>query len=206
MQRALVITTLVLALAGAAQAQTILKTAESAALEAGIEAAIQSPSTVMRRRSMGRTLVGIGLIGAGIATAFYSQDCGTQGSLGDDQSVSDGVRTYTLAASGLVPHVVDGRCDVDFTVRGVITGNFTGIVYANVSGRYSSLRDLDVLEIADVLKGSATGRSFYPKGRLYAGLGIAAAGAVLAAMFSEVPVAVTRLDRNNLALGTTVGW
>ena len=51
-----------------------------------------------RRRSMARTWGGVGLIGAGIVTAFYSQECGTMGSLGPPATASDGLLTAAFSA------------------------------------------------------------------------------------------------------------
>ena len=51
----------------------------------------------------------------------------------------------------------------------------------------------------NLMKGTAAGHSFYPKGRMYAGLGIAAAGLLVATVFSDVPVV------NSLAVAPLFG-
>ena len=135
---------------------------------------------------MSRTWGGVGMIGAGVVVAFYSQSCGATGSLEPDLVVSDCLFTERLAASGLVPLVTDGTCGIDFNISGTVTGNFSGTVYASESWRYSELSGFDRVA-ANTLRGTATGKSFYPKGRMYAGLDIAA-GALLATVWSDVPV------------------
>ena len=68
------------------------------------------------------------------------------------------------------------------------TWNFTGTVYEDISGKDSVLADdPDLVAGLNVLRGTAAGKAFYPKGRMYAGLGIAAAGALLATIWSDVP-------------------
>ena len=196
-----------------AQAQPINETSiRQEAIAAS--AALQQPGFPQdgnqeRRRSMARTWGGVGLIGAGIVTAFYSQECGTLGSLGSTATGSDGLLTYSISASSLQPREADGQCDIDFTVSGTVTGNYTGTVYGNVSGQFSSLTSDEMSVVRQTgVQGSAAARAFWPKGRMYAGLGIAAAGALMATVFAnvDVPVALTRLDRSGVAVGTRLGW
>ena len=49
------------------------------------------------------------------------------------------------------------------------------------------------------MKGTAAGNSFYSKGRMYAGLGIAVAGLLVATVFSDVPVV------NSLTVASLLG-
>ena len=152
-------------------------------------AAQQAPANPIRQRSKGRLWGGVGMMGAGVVIAFYSQSCEATGALASDFVLNDGLLTTTLAPSGLGPLVKDGRCGIDFNIRGTIRGNFTGTVYEDISGKYSDLADdPDLVAGLNVLRGTADGKAFYPKGRMYAGLGIAAAGALLATMWSDVPV------------------
>ena len=81
------------------------------------------------------------MMGAGVVIAFYSQSCEATGALASDFVLNDGLLTTMLAPSGLGPLVKDGRCGIDFNIRGTIRGNFTGTVYADISGKYSDLAD-----------------------------------------------------------------
>ena len=162
-----------------------------------------------RRRSMARTWGGVGLIGAGIVTAFYSQECGTMGSLGPPATASDGLLTAAFSASELQPLEVDGKCYIDFSVHATLAGNYTGRVYENVSGQFSDSTSEEKSLIRQTgVQGSAATRTIWPTGRMYAGLGIAAVGALVATMFADVdvPVALTRLDRSGVAVGTRLRW
>ena len=151
-------------------------------------AAVQIPLLQLgpqpRQRSMSRTWGGVGMIGAGVVVAFYSQSCRTTGSLAPDivDYYGFGIQS-TVAGSGLVPLVTDGTCGIDFAMRGTVTQY--GLTYLNISERYS---EDPSTEAANLLRGTAAGKSYYPKGRMYAGLGIAAAGVLLATVWSDLPV------------------
>jgi len=138
---------------------------------------------------MGRVLGGLALVVGGVAVAFYSKSCKTTGDLSEGLYVNDGLFTESVTASGLVPLVTDGRCGVDFDIRAKRVGNWTGTEYINETERYSNVPEEGlVAAFANAMKGTAAGNSFYPKGRMYAGLGIAAAGLLVATVFSDVPV------------------
>jgi hypothetical protein len=148
-----------------------------------------------RQRSMGRVLGGLALVGGGVALAFYSKSCEATGDLSGPRYADDpyapGLISWTFLASGLEPLVTDGRCGVDFNMRGIQTGNYTGSVYFDETVRSSKFAELGFTGVnspTNMMKGDAAGHSFYPKGRMYAGLGIAAAGLLVATLFSDVPV------------------
>ncbi len=163
--------------------------------DAGARAAAQVPlaqrAPQTRQWSMRRVLGGLALVGAGVAVAFYSKSCETTGELSEPLYLNDGVSTWTYRSSGLAPLVTDGRCGVDFNIRGIETGNYTGTVYNDEIWRYSKLSEQGDVGANSPIKqfeGTAAGHSFYPKGRMYAGLDIAAAGLLVATFFSDVPV------------------
>jgi len=158
-----------------------------------------------RQRSIGRTLTGLGLVGGGVALAFYSKSCEARGDLAEAfyRDYPYWGVTDSLTPSGLVPLVTDGRCGVDFSVRYRSVGNYTGTVYEDESMRYRDaiLEGGTLAEAANVLKGDAAGHSFYPKGRMYAGLGLAAVGLLVATLFSDVDVPVL----NSLTVAPLLG-
>ena len=204
---------LVVALAapGAIQAQErILESAERLAAETTLQGGEGN------RRSMARTWAGVGLAAGGVVVAFLRQNCRVAGMLSDESAVH--VELVNIAgavglvfdnARGATATKVDGRCDLDWTVDGtpVATTIFGDIVGDTTAGTASDIRrDFPVV---DETQGNARAESYRPKGLLYGGLGMAAAGALLATIWAEVPVmqdvSVSPL-RGGVAVGSRIGF
>lgn len=199
----------VLAAPGLGQAQ-ILESAERLIAETAMQEIGGS------RRSMARTWIGVGLAAGGAVVALMRQDCRVAGTLSDESAV----HISLINSAGSVGVVfdnarqptatkVDGRCDFDWTVDGtpVLLSIFGDRVGTTTADKASELRS-DFPEVAET-QGSARAEKYRPKGLLYGGLGMAAAGALLAVLWSDVPVmrdVSVSPTRGGVAIGSQIGF
>ena len=197
--------------AGPIRAQALAATRKAALLQAGEQT---------HRRSQVRTWSGIGIVGAGLILAFSGKECRTTGSLGPGWMQTVLFASVSISADGLEPVMAaGGECAIEFTVtsRVSIAGlDFSESERVQVSRR--SELDLSFLPEGDdvplevgetVVKsviGSAVASESRSRGRMVAGIGMAGAGILLATVFANAPVAVTRLDRSGITIGTSFGW
>ena len=197
--------------AGPIRAQALAATRKAALLQAGEQT---------HRRSQVRTWSGIGIVGAGLILAFSGKECGTTGSLGPGWMQTVLFASVSISADGLEPVMAaGGECAIEFTVtsRVSIAGQDFSVAERVRVSRRSEL-DLSFFPEGDdvppevgetVVKsviGSAVASESRSRGRMVAGIGMAGAGILLATVFANVPVAVTRLDRSGVTIGTGFGW
>ena len=112
-------------------------------------------------------------------------------------------------ARGPTATKANGRCDFDWTVDGtpVLISIFGDVVGDTEADMASNLRS-DYPEVAET-QGSARAEKYRPKGLLYGGLGMAAAGALLAVLWSDVPVmrdVSVSPTRGGVAIGSRIGF
>ena len=168
------------------------------------------------RRSMARTWIGVGLAAGGAVVALMRQDCRVAGTLSDEAAVH--ILAVNIAGSAGVVFdnarqatatKTDGRCDFDWTVDStpVLLSIFGDTVYDTSVEQVSDLRS-DFPEVVET-QGTARAEKYRPKGLLYGGLGMAAAGALLAVLWSDVPVArdlSVSPTRGGVAIGSRIGF
>lgn len=194
---------------------------EAQAIAAARTAALVQAVDPTPRRSQARTWSGIGMVGAGLVLAFSgNKECGTTGSLGPGWMQSFLFASVSISASGLKPVTASGgECVIEFTVDSTLSilgEDLTESSQVRVS-RHSAL-DLSLFpagddvppevreEVVESILGTAAAAESRSRGRMAAGLGMAGAGVLLATVFANSPVTVTRLDRSGVAVGTRFGW
>ena len=191
------------------------------ALAAAREAALGQAADPTSRRSGVRTWAGIGMVGAGLVLAFSgNRECGTTGSLGPGWMQSLLFASVSISASGLKPVTASGgECVIEFTVTSrvsILGEDLSESAPVRVSRRSGA--DLSLFpagddvppelreDVVESILGSAAASESRSRGRMAAGLGLAGAGVLLATVFASAPIAVTRLDRSGVAVGTRFGW
>ena len=123
---------------------------------------------------MAQTWSGIGLIGAGVLTAFWSQEC----------RFPDGSDTYQADyMSGLIGSGKSTNPDLNFSARASDTHCFGG--YFD-----SSVLSFDIFTLS-----APAAEPYWPMERMAAGLGLATVGALLATGWAEVPSVRVDLQR-----------
>ena len=166
------------------------------------------------QRSMMRTLSGAGLMAGGVAIAFWEQDCGVAGSLSEDPAVSiefantvGSVGVLFNDARNPVSSKIGGRCNLDWTVNTYVGLELFGRL-ANLestgAGQASALRG--EFPKVDDTRGSARAEAYWPAGRLYAGIGLVAVGALLATIWADVPDVSLSLEPGGARLSKTFGF
>lgn len=166
------------------------------------------------RRSMTRTLSGVGLMAGGVAIAFWEQDCRVAGSLSEDPAVSiefanavGSVGVLFDDARNPVSSKMNGRCSLDWTVN-----TYVGL---ELFGRLANLESTGTKQASalrgefpkvDDTSGSARAEAYWPAGRMYAGIGLAAMGALLATVWADVPDVSLSLEPGGARLSKTFGF
>ena len=166
------------------------------------------------QRSMMRTLGGVGLMAGGVVIAFWEQDCRVAGSLSEDLAVSiefanrvGSVGILFDDARNPVSSKMSGRCDLDWTVN-----TYVGL---ELFGRLANLESTGARQAnalrgefpkLDDTRGSARAEAYWPTGRLYAGIGMAAVGALLATVWADVPDVSLSLEPGGARLSKTFGF
>lgn len=187
------------------------------ALEAAHTAALEQSGAPNFRRSRLRVWSGLGMIASGLALAFSGKECGTLGSLGP--GFVDPAGGGNVAASALAPvHNPGTGCFIEFTLNtsvdsgGQVLSTSRTIRLPRRSDQDFSLwsgaillEEERVVFVKSVL-GSARVVESRARARVATGLGIAAAGVLLATVFAKAPVAVTSLDRSGFSVGTSLDW
>ena len=164
------------------------------------------------QRSMMRTLGGVGLMAGGVAIAFWEQDCRVAGSLSEDPAVSiefanavGSVGVLFDDARNPVSSKMSGRCNLDWTVN----------TYVELFGRLANLESTGAKQASalrgefpkvDDTRGSARAEAYWPAGRLYAGIGLAAVGALLATVWADVPDVSLSLEPGGARFSKTFGF
>ena len=194
---------------------------EVQAIAAARGIALRQVGDTTYQRSQLRTWTGLGIIGAGLILAFSGKKCGTTGSLGPGYMNTNPFGFVSMSGSNLKPLMgAAGECLIELTLTSTVN------VGGQVSSESGPLRlprrsglDAIVLSaggnvpapevretIVESILGSAAALESRSPGRMVAGLGVAAAGVLLATVFANAPVAVTRLDRSGVALGSGLSW
>ena len=195
------------------------------ALAAARRAVLVQTGDLTHRRSLVRTWSGIGLVGAGLALAFSGRKCGTAGALGPGYDETGPFGFVFVSAQGLRPvrAASGGDCSIEFmlTSRGNVDGQDVSLPEplrvqiarrseADILSLFRSPADdvpPDVRDgLVEAIVGSAVATESRSRGRMVAGIGMAGAGILLATVFADAPIAVTRLDRSGVAVGTRFGW
>lgn len=198
------------------QAGSLKSQAQAAAREAALVQAVDPAP----RRSQVRTWSGIGMVGAGLVLAFSgNKECGTAGSLGPGWMQTVLFASVSVSATGLAPVMASGgECAIEFTVTsrlsilGEEVSESSKVRISRRSQLDSSLFPAvdippDVREdVVESILGTATSSESRSRGRMVAGIGMAGAGILLATVFANSPVEVTRLDRSGVAVGTRWSW
>ena len=170
-----------------------------------------------RTRSFWRTITGVGMAGVGMAYAFSNPQCRVVGELGTEPALSIEVADFTdlgLLAEWYVVFenprlpIVERRDDVcvlDWTVdmfRGVRLGSAltdtSELDPADVSlaiglerlGSYSASAKLSDFGVVEETRGSAQAVTRWSSHRLATGISVAAAGVLLATIWSKVPAGI----------------
>ena len=166
-----------------ASAQDILADAERLAAEIELQ---QSGDGV--QRSMVRTLTGVSLIAGGAMLVVMPKSCRLEGALSPDVEgfrYPAGSRGFFQAENAVVTKEA-GNCMLDYDVGAFFTGGF--YVSPITKQKASEVGDGFDTELAAV-RGTAEAYRYTPSGALYGGIGLIAAGALLATFWSDTPVA-----------------
>lgn len=176
--------------------------------------ALPGLAAAQSQRSMMRTLSGVGLMAGGVAIALWEQDCRVAGALSEDPTVSiqfantvGSVGVLFDDARSPVSSKMSGRCHLDWTVN-----TYVGL---ELFGRLANLESTGARQASDLrnefpkvddTRGSARAEAYWPAGRLYAGIGLAAVGALLATVWADVPDVSLSIERGGARFSKTFGF
>ena len=154
------------------------------------------------------------MMAGGVLVSFWEQDCRVAGALSDDPAVS----IEFVNAAGSIAAIFDdarspvsskmsGRCNLDWTVDTYVGLELFGsIVNLERTGtRMASELRGDFPRVDDT-RGTATAETYWPAGRLYVGIGLAAVGALLASVWADVPDVQLDLEPGGARLSKTFGF
>lgn len=198
---------------------------EAGPLKAQAQAAARKAALVQAvdpapRRSQVRTWSGIGMVGAGLVLAFSgNKECGTAGSLGPGWMQTVLFASVSISATGLESaRAAGGECAIEFTVTtrlSILGEEVSESELVRVSRRspldFSLFPAVDIPpdvreDVVESILGTATSSESRSRGRMVAGIGMAGTGILLATVFANSPVEVTRLDLSGVAVGTRWSW
>ncbi len=142
------------------------------------EAALQRAGSV--QRSMARTWAGVGLMAGGVAMALAGSECRVTGSF---ETFSQTTFLGSVNLTGRSPVLSDDCRLTDFT----ITGNVGFDTLNRMAGDYN-VNELQ-RSIKTHIESDVRGEKALKASTLYGGLALVGVGALIAILWSEVPVA-----------------
>ncbi len=102
---------------------------------------------------------------------------------------------------------MSGRCNLDWTVNTYVGLELFGRLanLENTGAKQASALRGEFPKVDDT-RGSARAEAYWPAGRLYAGIGMAAVGALLATVWADVPDVSLSLEPGGARLSKTFGF
>ena len=149
------------------------------------------------RRSMPRTLAGVGLMAGGVVVALTGTDCRVTGEF-DTFSTTSFLGSVNL--TGRAPILSDTCAVTDFT----ISGNVGFDTLNRMASEYNV--NLRQREIKDHIEADVRGENFRKAGNLYGGLAMVGVGALIATVWANSPDVQLELERGGARLSRTFGF
>ena len=149
------------------------------------------------RRSMPRTLAGVGLMAGGVVVALTGTDCRTAGEFG---TYSQATFLGSISLTGRSPVLSETCAVTDFTI--------TGNVGFETLNRMASDYNLNQLQrdIKNHIEADVRGKKFRKAGNLYGGLALVGVGALLATVWANSPDVQLELVHGGARLSKTFGF